>query len=107
MDCMKKSTCLFATALTMASTPLAIPPCAEAADIYGTVTLKGTPPPEIDIVPLKNDPACGLLHKKMPTTHFYVVGPGGGLGGVVVALEGFRGKSTGSTASPLVLDRRA
>ena len=41
-----------------------------AADITGTVTLKGTPPKEKDITPLKEDATCGKLHTDMPTTHF-------------------------------------
>jgi hypothetical protein len=60
----------------------------------------------VNIVPLKNDPNCGPLHQEMPTTHFYVLGPGGGLGDVVVALKGIRGKSAGSTASPLIIEQK-
>lgn len=77
-----------------------------AADICGTITFKGTPPPEINIVPLKNDPNCGPMHKEMPTTHFYEVGPNGGLAGVVVALKGDHGKSTGPEAKPLVIEQK-
>ena len=79
-------------------------PAAQAADIYGTITFKGTPPPEINIVPLKNDPTCGKFYKTMPTTHFYKVAPNGGLADVVVALKGVHGKSTGPEATPLVID---
>lgn len=79
---------------------------AAAADIYGTITYEGTPPPEINIVPLKNDPTCGPMYPKMPTTHFYEVGPQGGFGDVVVSLEGIHGKSTGPQASPLVIDQK-
>jgi hypothetical protein len=79
---------------------------ARAADIYGTITFHGTPPPEINIVPLKNDPNCGTMHKEMPTTHFYVVGPNGGLGDVVVSLKGSHGKSTGPEAKPLVIEQK-
>ena len=35
---------------------------AAAADITGTVMLKGTPPAEKEIAPLKDDPNCGKLH---------------------------------------------
>ncbi len=42
----------------------------------------------------------------MPTTHFYVVGPGGGLGDVTVALKGIQGKSSGATASPLIIEQK-
>src|SRR5207253_10531040 len=37
-------------------------PMSRAGDVSGTVTLKGTPPPEKDIAPLKDDPNCGKLH---------------------------------------------
>jgi len=79
---------------------------APAADIIGTVTLKGTPPKEKDITPLMDDPTCGKLHTKMPTTRFYVVGDQGGLADVVVSLEGISGKSTGASAPPVVLDQK-
>jgi plastocyanin len=93
-------------ALAVTSALLAFPPCAPAADIYGTITFKGTPPPEINIVPLKNDPHCGPLHKEMPTTHFYRVGPNGGFGDVVVSLKGIQGHSTGAEAKPLVIEQK-
>jgi plastocyanin len=79
---------------------------AQAAYIYGTITFKGSPPPEIDITPLKNDPTCGPLHKEMPTTHFYVVAPAGGFGDVVVSLQGAPGQSTGAKAKPLVIEQK-
>ena len=66
---------------------------ATAGEITGTITLKGTPPKEKDITPLKDDPTCGKLHTEMPTTHFYVVGPKGELADVVVSLQGASGKS--------------
>ena len=79
---------------------------AFAADITGTVTLKGTPPKEKDITPLKDDPTCGKLHTEMPTTHFYVVGPKGELADVIISLEGISGKSTGASAPPVTLDQK-
>jgi plastocyanin len=79
---------------------------AAAGDITGTITLKGTPPKEKDITPLKEDVNCGKLHTEMPTTHFYVVGPGGELADAVVTLQGISGKSTGAQADPAVLDQR-
>ena len=42
----------------------------------------------------------------LPTTHFYVVGADGGLGDVVVSLQGVSGKSTGASAPPVVLDQK-
>ena len=56
---------------------------ASAADITGTITLKGTPPKEKEITPVMEDANCSKLHTTLPTTHFYVVGGSGGrfLGG--------------------------
>jgi plastocyanin len=77
-----------------------------AGDVTGTVTLKGTPPPEKDITPLKSDPTCGKLHAEMPKTRFYVVGPNAALADVVISIQGISGKSTGASASPVVLDQK-
>jgi len=79
---------------------------ASAGDITGKITLKGTPPPEKQITPLKNDPNCGKLVSGMPMTTFYVVGEGGALADVVVVLQGVDGKSTGASAPPLVIDQK-
>jgi len=62
---------------------------ARAGDITGTITLKGTPPAERELTPIKDDPNCAALYPgKLPTTHFYVVGGGGELADVVVSLKG-------------------
>jgi hypothetical protein len=103
---MKNRVQLMVPTLAAAGALVALLPAARAADIYGTITFKGTPPPEINIVPLKNDPNCGPMHKEMPTTHFYVVGPKGGFGDVVVSLKGLHGKSTGAEAKPLVIEQK-
>lgn len=79
---------------------------AQAADVTGTITLKGTPPAEKPITPLKADPTCGKLHADTPTTRFYVVGQGGSLADVVVSLEGVSAKSTGASQKPVVLDQK-
>jgi plastocyanin len=79
---------------------------AAAADITGTVTLKGTPPKEKEIAPLKQDATCGKMHAEMPTTHFYVVGPKGELADVVVYLKGVSAKSTGESAPAVTLDQK-
>jgi hypothetical protein len=50
-----------------------------AVDIVGTITLKGTPPPETTITFPAGDTACGKLHTAPLKTRFYVVGPNGGL----------------------------
>jgi hypothetical protein len=79
---------------------------AFAADITGVITLKGTPPKEVDITPLKDDPTCGKLHPDLPTTHFFVVGTKGEFADVVVSVQGISAKSTGASAAPVVLDQK-
>jgi plastocyanin len=98
---MKKTTALVITAGLLAGLSIA-----QAADITGTITLKGTPPKEKDITPLKEDATCGKFHTDMPTTHFYLVGPKGELADVVVFLQDISGKSTGASASAVVLDQK-
>jgi plastocyanin len=78
----------------------------SAANIVGTVTLKGAPPAEVQNAQLKADATCGPMHPDMPTTHHYVVGPKGELANVVVMLKGITGKSTGATAAPAVIDQK-
>ena len=79
---------------------------ASAADITGTVTLSGTPPPEKVNELIKNDPNCGKLHTDDVKTQFYVVGANNGLRDVVVTLKGITGKSTGATAAPAMIDQK-
>ena len=98
---MKNTTVLFGVAGLLIGLQFA-----AAGDITGTITLKGTPPKEKDITPLKADETCGKLHADMPTTHFYVVGPKGELADVIVSLQGISGKSTGASAPPAVLDQK-
>jgi plastocyanin len=78
---------------------------AVAGDITGKITLKGAPPAEKEIAPLKDDPNCGKLHATMPTTHFYTVGSKGELADVVVSLQGVPA-SGGAAAAPVVLDQK-
>ncbi len=98
---MNKSTALLSLIAAVGFTQLA-----GAADITGTITLKGTPPKEKDITPLKSDPNCGPLHSEMPTTHFYVVGANNALADVVVSLKGITGQSTGASAPTVELDQK-
>ena len=79
---------------------------APAADIIGTVTLNGTPPPEVPYTPLMNDSTCGAMYKTVPTTHFYAVGPNHELADVIVSLKGVTGKSTGASQPPVTLDQK-
>jgi hypothetical protein len=98
---MIKTTALFSAAVVLASLQLV-----SAGEITGTVTLKGTPPKEKEITPLKEDANCGKLHTEMPTTHFYVVGAQGELADVVVSVQGISGKSTGASAPAVTLDQK-
>ncbi len=79
---------------------------ATAGNITGTVTLKGTPPPEQAIQQAKDDVNCGKLHTTVPTTHHWVVGSKGEMANVVVMLKGISGKSTGASAPPAELDQK-
>jgi plastocyanin len=79
---------------------------AAAADIIGTITLIGTPPPEVPYTPLMNDSTCGAMYKTAPTTHFYAVGPNHELADVIVSLKGVTGKSTGASRPPVTLDQK-
>ncbi|HEX3626494.1 MAG TPA: carboxypeptidase regulatory-like domain-containing protein [Verrucomicrobiae bacterium] len=90
---------------------LAATSISHAADITGTITLIGTPPAEVPITPIMSDATCGPLYQETPTTHFYVVGPKGEFGDVVVSLKdangnAIAGKSTGANAAPAVLDQK-
>jgi hypothetical protein len=81
-------------------------PVCRAADIYGKITFSGKPPPEVPIPQLKSDASCGQFHKEMPTTHFYVVGPEGGLGDVVLSLKGVHAKASNEKLAPQVIDQK-
>jgi plastocyanin len=76
-----------------------------AADLSGTVTLKGTPPKEKEITPFKDDATCSKL-SDTPSTRFYVVGPKGEFADVVISVQGVSGKSAGATAEPVVMDQK-
>jgi len=79
---------------------------ANAGDITGTVTLNGTPPAEIPITPLNNDPVCGKMHNGKVTTEFYVVGPNKGLADVIVMLKGVPAKSADASVAPAVINQK-
>jgi plastocyanin len=79
---------------------------ASAGEIIGTVTLKGTPPPENPNNFIKDDAKCAKVITEVPTTHFYVVGGGGELADVIVKLKDAPGKSAGASAQPVVLDQK-
>jgi plastocyanin len=92
--------------LILIITALASVLAASAADIIGTITLNGTPPPEVPYTPLMNDSTCGAMYKTAPTTHFYAVGPNHELADVVVSLKDVTGKSTGASQPPVTLDQK-
>ncbi len=103
---MKKSLWLLSLGL------FAVSQITNAADITGTITLKGTPPAEREITPIKDDPTCAAMYPGAPpTTHFYVVGTGGELADVVVSLKDASGKeitgtSPGASAPSVELDQK-
>jgi hypothetical protein len=78
---------------------------ASAADITGTVTLNGTPPPDREITPLNNDPVCGKLNSGKVSTTFFVVGANKGLGDVIVMLKGVPAKAA-DASTPAVIDQK-
>src|SRR5690242_1290248 len=80
---------------------------AAAGDITGTITLKGTPPGEKEITPIRDNPDCSAMYPgALPKTKFYVVGSGGELADVIVYLKGVPAASTGASAPPVVLDQK-
>src|SRR5215208_620167 len=79
---------------------------ASAADITGTVTLNGTPPPEREITPLMNDATCGKLHSGPVLTRYFTVGPNKELADVVVMLKGVPAAAADASAKPAVLDQK-
>jgi plastocyanin len=97
---MNKTTALLSLAAFLTSLSLA-----AAGEITGTVALKGSPPKEKDITPLKDDPNCGKLHTEVPTTHFYVVNGSGKLADVVVFLKEAK-PAAGPERAPVVLDQK-
>src|SRR3974390_3051000 len=102
----KKTLIMIKTTVVLSLVAITAVSVAKAGYVTGTITLKGTPPKEKDITPLKEDATCGKLHTDMPTTHFYVVGPKGELADVVISVQGISGKSTGASAPAAVLDQK-
>jgi hypothetical protein len=86
-------------------TAFAATEAAFCGDISGTVTLKGTPPPELTVKEIKADPKCGPLHTEPVTTRFYVVGANKGLGNVFIMLKGIKAKPDAEQAPPVILDQ--
>lgn len=76
----------------------------SAGEIAGKVTLKGTPPAERVITPIKADANCGKLQTGDVKTRLYVVGADSGLGNTLVYLKaGLAGKTfTAPEQKPLI-----
>jgi len=83
-------------------------PALRAADISGKVTLKGTPPAEKEITPLKNDPNCGKAASGPVLTRHYVVGADAGLANVFVYIKaGLEGKTFPAPEAKAEIDQVA
>jgi plastocyanin len=81
---------------------------ALAGDVTGKITLKGTPPAEKEIAPLKADANCGPAAKGPVTTRHYVVGAGSGLANVFVYVKaGAEGKTGASPVAKPYIDQVA
>jgi hypothetical protein len=61
---------------------------AQAAELTGKITLKGTPPPSKPIPQVKADANCGKFHTTDVMTRTYLVGADGGLENVIVFIKG-------------------
>ena len=73
----------------------------------GTITFKGAAPAERELTPIKDDPNCAAMYPgALPKTKFYVVDANGNLADVIVSIKGISGKSTGASATPVVLDQK-
>ena len=71
--------------------------------ISGKIILKGTPPPERDLI---IDSSCGSLHQTPLKTRLYVVGNGGALGDVFIYIkDGLSGKIFPAPDKPVLLDQ--
>lgn len=79
---------------------------ASAGDITGTVKLNGAAPPDLVNDAIASDPNCGKLHTEPVKIQFYLVGADNGLKDVVVYLKSVKGKSTGASAEPLLVDQK-
>lgn len=79
---------------------------ASAADITGKITLKGTPPPAVELTDVKNNADCSKMHTAPVMTQHFIVGSGGELANVIVALKGVPAKAGGESAAPAAMDQK-
>ncbi len=80
---------------------------AQAGDLTGTVSFKGTAPAEKDFADsIQSDPNCSALYPsgKFPTTHYYAVSANGGLADVVVSIKG--APTAAAKSTPAVIDQK-
>ena len=98
---MKLRAKLFMAVMTLAAME------SRAGEITGTVFLKGTPPPEKEITPLKEDAICGALHSAPVKTSFYVTGAKGELADAIVMLKNVKGDSKGADAPPVIINQKS
>jgi len=76
-----------------------------APEISGRVTLKGTPPAEIQIV---LDPTSAKLRPNGLTTRHYLVSPNGGLANVFVWIKsGLTNYNSGAATEPVMMELSA
>jgi len=95
---MKKFALLLSVVVLAGSLQLSL-----AGDVTGKITLKGTPPPPID---LPYDDTCSKLHPTILTTRFYVVGKDNGLANVFVYIsKGLEGKKFAAPTEVVELDQ--
>lgn len=79
---------------------------AQAANVNGKVTLKGTPPAERTI-DFSADPQCAQMHRQPKTTSHYVVAQDGGLANVFVYVkEGLSNKNFPAPTDAPLLDQQ-
>lgn len=81
---------------------------ASAADLSGVITFKGTAPDEKELTPIKDDSTCTTYYSgALPKTQHYIVSAKGELANVIVVVKGAPdAKSTGTAATPVVLDQK-
>lgn len=94
------------TTLQYAVAIVATATLANAAELTGKVSLKGTPPPAKPIPQVKADVNCGKTHTTDVMTRTYVVSADGGLANTVVYIKGgLEGKTFPVPAEKPLIDQ--
>ncbi len=95
------------TTLAFVSTLAATAIVANAGEITGKVTLKGTPPPAQAIAAVKADANCGKFHATDVMSRTFVVGADSGLANVVVYIKGgLEGKAFPAPVEKALIDQK-